>query len=392
MRFSSSARVELEARDDAEAVAQRIGQHAGARRRADQRERRQVELHAARGRPLADHDVDLEVLERRIEDLLDDRRQPVDLVDEQHVARLEVREQRREVARTLEHRSRRLAQVHAELVRDDVRQRRLAESRRSEQQHVVERLAALARRLDEDRRAGGGSSPARRTRRVRADAAPARRPPRDGPRPCRRRRGAACRSRWPSRYLMPRANPAPAQAGLLRRRGSRERRIYSVLSTSATTPPSRSTMLTVNVGSYFSPFAVKARALGDRFRVEAESRVDVAAAGLHVADAGGLVPDDVARSEVVQHHQRVERVGHREQRPAELRAEVVPVEDAQLQRDVDLAVVFAHARDADAGTDERRPEVQAAAEPRGETLTLRRKPWRLDDMRVTPSRASSARA
>ena len=78
-------RVELEPRDDAEAVAQRVGQHAGARGRADQRERRQVELDRARRRALADHDVDLEVLERRIEDLLDDRRQAVDLVDEQHV-------------------------------------------------------------------------------------------------------------------------------------------------------------------------------------------------------------------------------------------------------------------------------------------------------------------
>ena len=116
--------------------------------------------------PFADHDVDLEVLERRIEDLLDDRRQPMDLVDEQHVARLEVGEQRREVAGALEHRARRLAQVDAELVRDDVRQRRLAEARRAEQQHVVERFAALPRRLDEDRELARGSSPARRTRRA----------------------------------------------------------------------------------------------------------------------------------------------------------------------------------------------------------------------------------
>ena len=144
-------RVELEARDDAEAIAQRVREHPGARRRADQRERRQVELDAARRRPFADHDVDLEVLERRIEDLLDDRREPVDLVDEQHVVRLEVGEQRREIAGALEHRTGGLAQVDAELVRDDVRQRRLAESRRAEQQHVVERFLALARRLDEDR-------------------------------------------------------------------------------------------------------------------------------------------------------------------------------------------------------------------------------------------------
>ena len=135
-------RVELEPRDDAEAVAQRVGEHAGARGGADQRERRQVELDRARRRALADHDVDLEVLERRVEDLLDHRREAVDLVDEQHVARLEVGQQRGEIARALEHRARGLAQVDAHLARDDVRERGLAQARRAEQQHVVERFAA----------------------------------------------------------------------------------------------------------------------------------------------------------------------------------------------------------------------------------------------------------
>ena len=101
-------------------------------------------------RPLADHDVELEVLHRRIEDLLDDRAQAMDLVDEQHVVRLQVGQQRREVAGALDHRPGGLAQVHAELVRDDVRERGLAEARRAEDQHVVERLAPVARRLDED--------------------------------------------------------------------------------------------------------------------------------------------------------------------------------------------------------------------------------------------------
>ena len=146
----SACAVELQPRDDAEAVAQRVGQHAGARGGADQRERRQVELDRARRRPLADHDVDLEVLERRVQDLLDHRREAVDLVDEQHVLRLEVGQQRGEVAGALEHRARGLAQVDAELPGDDVRERGLAQARRAEQQHVVERLAAAARRLDED--------------------------------------------------------------------------------------------------------------------------------------------------------------------------------------------------------------------------------------------------
>ena len=66
----------------------------------------------------------------------------MDLVDEQHVLRLEVGEHRGEVARALEHRAGGLAQVDAELARDDVRERGLAQARRAEQQHVVERLAA----------------------------------------------------------------------------------------------------------------------------------------------------------------------------------------------------------------------------------------------------------
>src|SRR5881392_510969 len=77
--------VELQARDDAEAVAQGVGQHAGTRGGAGKRERRQIALDRARRWALADHDVDLEVLERGVEDLLDYRRQAVNLVDEQHV-------------------------------------------------------------------------------------------------------------------------------------------------------------------------------------------------------------------------------------------------------------------------------------------------------------------
>ena len=64
-------RIELQALDDAEAVAQWRGQQAGAGGGADQGERWQVELDRTRGRALADHDVDLVILHRRIEDFLD---------------------------------------------------------------------------------------------------------------------------------------------------------------------------------------------------------------------------------------------------------------------------------------------------------------------------------
>ena len=74
----------------------------------------------------------------------------MDLVDEQHVAGLQVREQRGEVARALEHGPGGLAQIHAELGRDDVRECGLAEPGRPEDQHVIQRLAALARGAHED--------------------------------------------------------------------------------------------------------------------------------------------------------------------------------------------------------------------------------------------------
>ena len=92
-------RVEFEPDRDAEAVAQRRRQEAGAGGGADQGELRQLDLHRARRRPLADDEVELVVLHGRIEDLLDRRVEAVDLVDEEHVALFEIGELRRKIAR-----------------------------------------------------------------------------------------------------------------------------------------------------------------------------------------------------------------------------------------------------------------------------------------------------
>ncbi len=143
------AGVELQALDDAEAVAQRVGQHAGAGGGADQGEGRQVELDRAGSRALADHDVELEVLHGRIEHFLDHRRQAMDLVDEQHVARLQVGQQRRQIARALQHRPRGALDRHAHFLGDDVGQGGLAQPRRAEDQGVVEGFAGASRSLDE---------------------------------------------------------------------------------------------------------------------------------------------------------------------------------------------------------------------------------------------------
>ena len=93
---------------------------------------------------LADNEVELEVLHRGIEDLFDRRIEPVDLVDEEDVALLEVGEQRGEVAGLRDDRPGGRAEADAELLGHDLGERRLAQSRRAGEQHVVERIAARA--------------------------------------------------------------------------------------------------------------------------------------------------------------------------------------------------------------------------------------------------------
>ena len=76
----------------------------------------------------------------------------MDLIDEEDVVGLEVGQQRGEVAGALEHRPRSLTQIDSKLVGDDVRERRLAQARRTEKQHVVERFLSFSCRFDEDRK------------------------------------------------------------------------------------------------------------------------------------------------------------------------------------------------------------------------------------------------
>ena len=180
--------VVVEAGDEPEAVAQRPGDHARAGRRPDERERRQRQADARCRRALADDDVELEVLHRRVQDLLDRPRQAVDLVDEQDVALLQLGEDRRQVAGPFQRRARRDVQGHAHLGGGDAGQRRLAEPGRAGEQQVVDGLAAPPGGLDDDRRGAPSARAGRRTRRAGAVAARPRRRPR------RRRRRPASRN------------------------------------------------------------------------------------------------------------------------------------------------------------------------------------------------------
>ncbi len=126
----------------------------GPRRRPDEGELLDLELVAPGAGPLADDDVQAEVLHGRVEDLLDRGLEAVDLVDEEDLPRLHVGEDGREVARPLDDRARGRLDGDAHLLGDEVGQARLAEPRRAVEEDVVELFAPLLRRLDEDLEVG----------------------------------------------------------------------------------------------------------------------------------------------------------------------------------------------------------------------------------------------
>jgi hypothetical protein len=74
----------------------------------------------------------------------------VDLVHEEDVPRLQVRQDGREVAGPLQHGAGGRAEPDPELAGDDLGERGLAEPRRAEEEDVVQRVAAAPGGLDED--------------------------------------------------------------------------------------------------------------------------------------------------------------------------------------------------------------------------------------------------
>ncbi len=146
--------IEIQPHRNAEAVAQRIGQQPRARGGADQREFCQLDLDRARCRSLADNQIELEILHRRIQHFLDRGAEAMDFVDEQNITLFEIGEKCRKIAGLGDDRPGGGAKADTKFARHDLRQRGLAEAGGADEQHMVQRLAAFTGRLDEDRKIG----------------------------------------------------------------------------------------------------------------------------------------------------------------------------------------------------------------------------------------------
>ena len=92
--------------------------------------------------PLADHDVELEVLHRRVQDLFDGPGEAMDLVDEEDVAVVEVGEDGGEVTGALQRRAAGDPEPDLHLGGHDPGEARLAQAGRAGEEQVVDGLAA----------------------------------------------------------------------------------------------------------------------------------------------------------------------------------------------------------------------------------------------------------
>jgi hypothetical protein len=74
----------------------------------------------------------------------------MDLIHKQHITRLQIRENRGQITRTLQDRARRRAKTNAQFTRDNLRKRGFPKARRAMKQHMIHRLSPRPRRPDKN--------------------------------------------------------------------------------------------------------------------------------------------------------------------------------------------------------------------------------------------------
>ena len=137
--------VKLEAMDDSETRTKRRGDQSRAGGGPDQREMTQVKRMDARAGSLADDEVHAKIFHRRIKNFFDGGLQAMNFIKKKNFLGFERSENGGEVAFALEKRTSAGFDRDVQFVGDDLRESGFAESRRTVQQNVIERFAAIAR-------------------------------------------------------------------------------------------------------------------------------------------------------------------------------------------------------------------------------------------------------
>ena len=130
---------------NAEAAAQRLREQPRTRGGANQRERFQRQRDNARVHAAVHREVHAVFLHRGINIFLHARGQAMDFIYEQHVARLHARERAHQIARLGQRGTAGDIGARTHLRGNHMRQRCLAKSGRTVQQHMINRLIARAR-------------------------------------------------------------------------------------------------------------------------------------------------------------------------------------------------------------------------------------------------------
>ena len=118
--------IEVEPMNDAKTSSQGSCDESCTSGGADQRKGRDIDLHALGRGSVTQHDIDLEILDGRVENLFHCCTETVDLIDKQDLLGLQVHQNVDEIARLLEHRARGGLEGHLHLIGDDAGQRSLA--------------------------------------------------------------------------------------------------------------------------------------------------------------------------------------------------------------------------------------------------------------------------
>ena len=146
-QFKLLHRIKLQVTGKTKTVTQRTGQQTRTGRRTHEGELRQLQRNGSRTRTLTDHNVHTEIFHRHVEHFFSRAAHTVNLIQEQHLAGGQRRQNRRQITRMLNRRAGGDTQRRLHLCRNNHRESGLTQTGRARQQHMVGATATHLRSL-----------------------------------------------------------------------------------------------------------------------------------------------------------------------------------------------------------------------------------------------------